>query len=645
MLNPGLLAFPEAVAVGASSLSPSSGISNSFPSLILHSLPSSNLTGLPSASVFQGNSFSCPQQSTQTREANLTTASLAPIISPCSLSSKAQNSTPLCSFDVLSLNPAADSHPNKNGGQDEKPKLQSYGLQRGLEWKIVGVTSLSESFPKGMLIQSAAVTHNNQQQESPDVQQMPERSTSSRTAPGAVSPKGNEQWTIVGVTSLDQAVGFTGTLPLISSPTTLVSQTSAKTPAEPPTQEIYDTNSVGGGGVDAGVPLLPGDPSALCCQWKIAGITTLPVPTVITAPQANLPNSAVPQLVEDSPGSKASPYRVEEGPKWKVVGMTSISSEKLGDAPASPVPLVTMAAAGPLVSVPAAPASAVGEGAWKVVGVVPLPQTACAPNSQLASQSSGIVSCDPSCAPCSTLTSRKILPTTDMPKEVKALPHPLSFLKNCSNHFRNAVLKKNTVSTMLELKRAYEKRCRLGNKANPLFCQESSSQAANSQRCKGQCITDSFVSADDRTVLSELYHSQMLDQSQSTNHSESREPTGSYSEMTKQSPVSENQMPKSHEERGSLLGSSKHARQEQASSDDAEMLYDQWRVFKSEGNELVMAANGEGDGVHLAAVDPWGVCTDEDLDEIAEMMAERADKTPPSSSRKRKLSTPRKMVQ
>ena len=507
-------------------------------------------------------------------------------------------------------------------------------------------------------------------------------------------------------------------------------------------------------------------------DWKIAGITTMQVSAGTVAANGSETASVAPIAAPTSPAIPSVPVTsAADMPEWKVVCVTSLNSPPANPptviaSTLTPIPVI-MAAATPLVTVPMPQVVIARDNGWKVVGMVPLPQSGQAtselcnhsdavaasklqPSSLVseppgqaqnntwasnllhqaldsAAQSSGSTSVAqfPSNTniaqfPSSTSvkqfprntgatqfptsrsvqqfasrmtqqrwvsskltrnTHNRVWPPNVLPQQREDSNHPLSFLKNCSNQFRNAVLKKNTVSTMLKLKRAFQNKsdddkmltfwsrkkvyalnkqsrqrmtlsgCRhvLKSVSHDDGLRENSDTSHTSQfphritdaeqlynSCpesnKPVSPTGSLVAvaADDRVVLSSVYRAQTESQNSDTAPGNGNSST-SFSHLCGSSQDTEQ------------LGlPGEHVDENSKSSLDGCL-----QAMKTEdGQGIVNKAGFDSDSVNLTTVDPWGVCTDEDLGRIAEMMSDKGrNQISHSSSRKRKLSTPRKMVQ
>ena len=311
-------------------------------------------------------------------------------------------------------------------------------------------------------------------------------------------------------------------------------------------------------------------------------------------------------------------------------------------------------------------------------------------------------------------THNRVWPAGLLPARRADAPHPLAFLKNCSSQFRNAVLKKNTVSTMLELKRAFQskgdedklvafwgrrkvyalnKQAHRRPTLSELKCEPKSSltrddvgveisdtSSRESPHFPGRTVDavpaygslpgsdrpaspegpPSDVETDDRVALSNAYRAQAESQSGDRTAGDGNSllsfshfhvcgqdggrlsvPGEGGGELSGVSLGGCLQVMKAED--SGRLGVAMEGGGERSGVSLSGCL----QVMKAEDGQAIMSMAGfDGDNVNLTTVDPWGVCTDEDLGEIAEMMSDKGEsKISHSSSRKRKLSTPRKMVQ
>ncbi|XP_076444538.1 uncharacterized protein LOC143282712 [Babylonia areolata] len=471
------------------------------------------------------------------------------------------------------------------------------------------------------------------------------------------------------------------------------------------------------------------------CEWKIAGVTTLVAP--VDASVGGGSNKA-----HRTPTDAARPVALPaitpenislaDAGEWKVVGVTSLNSTSLNCAPVvassnTNSPLV-MASAPSMVPITS---PVTKDMVWKVVGMVPLqsqgealPKETDSPaltkdqtytcsisgssaQSQSDSQESDAETPVPASAGglvrdrvkkpwmSSRVTERRRWASRCLDRREDP-SHPLGFLKNCSNQFRNAVLKRNTVSTMLELKRAYQdvgkkekllsfmeemnhlslsknlmyfalKRLRSSKKAKPksvdyddLVEQNSNGlHVSSAHQNIGQdqdylssedmdedCVTENkafcmnppistrqmsmnqstLSVTDDKLALSMAYRTQMESR---------RNDILKQMETSLSSTTSHPHCP-SQEMGGNAMPMEKYPAFSEISL----------KTIKTERQSELTIGDFDSDAVNLTVVDPWGVCTNEDLGDITEMMAEKGDnKVHQSSSRKRKLTTPRKMIQ
>ena len=750
--------------------------------------------------------------------------------------------------------PTLASENEKSCGSKE-PDV-SVGLDLGNGWKVVGLTSLAD-----LALQASSTAQPQRLEESslctPETSVQSGVNTACSNAVGVDAPgygvnsapklsaSVSGEWKIVGLTSLGAGLTPLGAhgVSEVDSVKTVVSCDNRKALVAPaqssdlsagtvspagilnqtwgPTSSASDTTS---GDLDRGIKTLPSnfqipllaDLAAGTSDWKIAGITALPVSTGAAAASGAEKASLTPVAAPTPSSLPSIPVTsATDMPEWKVVGVTSLNSPP-ANPPAvvasalAPIPVV-MAPATPLVALPVPQMMIARDDGWKVVGVVPLPQSGeaslgdhsdslaanklqpsvadCAePPSQVQNStwassllhraldsaaqfpSNTSVTQSPSrsndaqfssstnvaqfpsntsVAQCPSNTSvaqfssntsvaqfpsnisvaqlsstsatqfpnntnagqftssrntlqnfpsrttqklkvsskltrnthNRVWPPSLVPQQREDSSHPLSFLKNCSSQFRNAVLKKNTVSTMLELKRAFQKKgdnddsmvafwgrkkvCALnkqyhqkvtssGHKhasksvAHDDAARENSDTLHTSQfphRITAECEhstlpesekpaspTELLVPAetDDRVVLSSIYRAQTEAQNSDiapgNDNSCASFPHFGVSSQDADGP----HMP------GKCVGETRKA-----------SLNSCLQVMKTEDRQaIVSTAHFDSDNVNLTTVDPWGVCTDEDLGEIAEMISDKGvNKISHSSSRKRKLSTPRKMVQ
>ena len=768
----------------------------------------------------------------------------------------------------------------------------SVGLDLGNGWKVVGLTSLAD-----LALQASSTAQPQRLEESrlctPETPAQSGVNTACSNAVGVDAPgygvnsapklsaSVSGEWKIVGLTSLGAGLTPLGAhgVSEVDSVKTVVSCDNRKALAAPaqssdlsagtvspagilnqtwgPTSSASDTTS---GDLDRGIKTLPSnfqipllaDLAAGTSDWKIAGITALPVSTGAVAASGAEKASLTPAAAPTPSALPSIPVTsAADMPEWKVVGITSLNSPP-ANPPAvvasalAPIPVV-MAPATPLVALPVPQMVIARDDGWKVVGVVPLPQSGeaslgdhsdslaanklqpsvadCAePPSQVQnstrassllhraldsaaqfpsntsvtqspsrssdaqfSSSTNVAqfpsntsvaqfpsntsiaqfssntsvaqfssntsvaqfSSNTSVAQFSSNTSaaqfpsntsvaqfpsnisvaqlsstsatqfpnntnagqftssrntlqnfpsrttqklkvsskltrnthNRVWPPSLVPQQREDSSHPLSFLKNCSSQFRNAVLKKNTVSTMLELKRAFQKKgdnddsmvafwgrkkvyalnkqyhqkvTSSGHKhasksvAHDDAARENSDTLHTSQfphRITAECEystlpesekpaspTELLVPAetDDRVVLSSIYRAQTEAQNSDiapgNDNSCASFPHFGVSSQDADGP----HMP------GKCVDETRKA-----------SLNSCLQVMKTEDRQAIVSmAHFDSDNVNLTTVDPWGVCTDEDLGEIAEMISDKGgNKFSHSSSRKRKLSTPRKMVQ
>ena len=759
----------------------------------------------------------------------------------------------------------------------------SVGLDLGNGWKVVGLTSLAD-----LALQASSTAQPQQLEESslctPETPAQSGVNTACSNAVGVDAPgygvnsalklsaSVSGEWKFVGLTSLGAGLTPLGAHGVSEedSVKTVVSCDNRKALAAPaqssdlsagtvspagilnqtwgPTSSASDTTS---GDLDRGIKTLPSnfqipllaDLAAGTSDWKIAGITALPVSTGAAAASGAEKASLTPVAAPTPSSLPSIPVTsATDMPEWKVVGVTSLNSPP-ANPPAvvasalAPIPVV-MAPATPLVALPVPQMVIARDDGWKVVGVVPLPQSGeaslgdhsdslaanklqpsvadCAePPSQVQnstwassllhraldsaaqfpsntsvtqspsrsndaqfSSSTNVAqfpsntsvahfpsntsvaqfpsntsvaqfSSNTSVAQFSSNTSvaqfpsntsvaqfpsnisvaqlsstsatqfpnntnagqftssrntlqnfpsrttqklkvsskltrnthNRVWPPSLVPQQCEDSSHPLSFLKNCSSQFRNAVLKKNTVSTMLELKRAFQKKgdsddsmvafwgrkkvyalnkqyhqkvTSSGHKhasksvAHDDAARENSDTLHTSQfphritvECEHSTLPESEKPAsptellvpaetDDRVVLSSIYRAQTEAQNSDitpgNDNSCASFPHFGVSSQDADGP----HMP------GKCVGETRKA-----------SLNSCLQVMKTEDRQAIVSmAHFDSDNVNLTTVDPWGVCTDEDLGEIAEMISDKGvNKISHSSSRKRKLSTPRKMVQ
>ncbi|XP_070191432.1 uncharacterized protein [Littorina saxatilis] len=585
-----------------------------------------------------------------------------------------------------------------------------FGLDLGNGWKVVGLTSLGDATnqaSKPLAAESlgglGAVCSN------ADVSNIQGYTTN---VSSVASPLSSE-WKIVGLTSLSNSTStevtasssILGDDEKTAASPIKISHFSAGIPASACIsshnsglaghQSCQGADTTGPVHTDRALPSLV-NLAAGNSEWKIAGITTLPVHSGALTASSGMGNDTT-STHADTPNPSVIPMTsAADTSQWKVVGLTSLSSPPPPPpppAPIAPVPVV-MATASPLVAMPM-PSMVMGsDEGWKVVGIMPLPQNeeASAPSLGKSQRENAAQGSDAGMKPTGTAlnetwnshlmhraldkavdlsansntaqvphssslvrprpssmltrnTHNRVWPTLPTPKKREDPNHPLSFLKNCSRHFRNTVLKKNTVSTMLELKRAFQSQGEeekmvtfLGKKKvftldkhghkQELFSPHRHDSRPSCHSEKGnQNLEQSamFSGPDDKTVLADLYRGQTEVHSAGIESADSCVFEGS----AVTSHDSEDGHHLSHQVR-------------------AEMSLDSClRVIKAENGEEVMSIGAfDSDNVNLTNVDPWGVCTDEDLGQIAEMMSDRGEnKISHSSSRKRKLSTPRKMVQ
>lgn len=453
-------------------------------------------------------------------------------------------------------------------------------------------------------------------------------------------------------------------------------------------------------------------------NWKVAGIATLPHSTDNAAYMAHqvsiekeIPNLSSAQLTE-LPGSNdstvanvepvcsqtASAIRVpfeasNTDLEWTVVGVTTMESGCSRQqaptfvSPLTPIPVLMASSSLPSLG-------AGNDESWKVVGMVsleePLQQSTVSDLSVCSVTSNGSSGVSNSdfvgslqqsfkAAPAPrNYTCTENGPTGQVSSSLKSMldsdnkgndpNHPLAFLKNCSSHFRNAVLKKNTVSTMLKLKRVVQKSGEderlirfLGckkvftfhnkdhkrifslhgqGKSEREYCeskqenQEVCSPLDKAQRTyhfvgisdinlesEHQCFEDV---EDDRVVLADCYTRQ-LEASRSDSKSKQSSPDRCVVEMS-----------------WGIDGPRK---------DQGHVLFtmSESNTFSAEVGSLQSVSHVSSltnGGLSLPVVDPWGLCSDKDLGEIAQMISVKEEhKSSCSSSRKRKLSIPRKMIQ
>lgn len=491
--------------------------------------------------------------------------------------------------------------------------IQNSDAQVGFDlangWKVVGLTSVMDGLPGQPSSSQASVLAG-----SPPV---------NSTASNMASTSDSTQWKIVGLTSLNTTANSGVSDPasvvppvcLIGSSNTSSSAVLAQNSEAPAAMLHHDVQSVGTASTLNKLNLSGGD-------WKIAGITTLPIPPV---PAVGLPTELAESSADETVGSTC------EEPKWRVVGVTSLPSHLTEKASshqvetAAEINASTSSVSSSVLSTSTNLTPLVGEGGWKVVGVVPLPPGG---DSPLPKNTQPQENCEEPRASdllSQTKTSTKLIQilqsSATHKKENKKL-HPLSFLPNCSNQFRNAILKKNTVSTMLELKRAYQQKMRREGKLfvpapSSLNIPSGQDKPLTHHKLQKEAGFLSSVETDDRLVLSKHYRSQMVCNTR-------QEALG----MQNKTNVS------------LLCHKGEEAGYEHTGEQDS------WPVYCAERGELVMSDSGSSsDGVNLTAVDPWGVCTDDDMDDVADMMADKESRSVQSSSRKRKLTTPRKMIQ
>ena len=733
--------------------------------------------------------------------------------------------------------PTLASESEKSCGSKE-PDV-SVGLDLGNGWKVVGLTSLAD-----LALQASSTVQPQRLEESslctPETPAQSGVNTACSSAAGVDAPgygansapklsaSVSGEWKIVGLTSLGAGLTPLGAhgVSEVDSVKTVVSCDNRMALAAPaqqssdlsagtvspagilnqtwgPTSSASDTTS---GDLDRGIKTLPSnfqipllaDLAAGTSDWKIAGITALPVSTGAAAASGAEKASMTPVAAPTPSTLPSIPVTsAADMPEWKVVGVTSLNSPP-ANPPAvvasalAPIPVV-MAPATPLVALPVPQMVIARDDGWKVVGVVPLPQSGetslgdhsdslaanklqppvadrAEPPSQVQNStwassllhraldsaaqfpsntsvtqspsrssdaqfssstnvaqfpSNTSVAQFPSNTSVAQLSStsatqlpnntnaaqfassrntlqnfpsrttqklkvsskltrnthNRVWPPSLVPQQREDSSHPLSFLKNCSSQFRNAVLKKNTVSTMLELKRAFQKKgdnddsmvafwgrkkvyalnkqyhqkvTSSGHKhasksvAHDDAARENSDTLHTSRfphRITAECAYSTLpesekpasptgllvpAETDDRVVLSSIYRAQTEAQNSDTtpgnDNSCASFPHFGVSSQDAEGP----HMP------GECVDETRKA-----------SLNSCLQVMKTEDRQAIVSmAHFDSDNVNLTTVDPWGVCTDEDLGDIAEMISDKGgNKISHSSSRKRKLSTPRKMVQ
>ncbi|KAK7497175.1 hypothetical protein BaRGS_00011469 [Batillaria attramentaria] len=625
MLQPALASFPAAMTLATATLS--SGQSGLYQSLVLPQISmESPITVSSSAGVCTLSTSalqSCTVGSTPGGIPSSLFSVLVPEVSRLSTApgfGECSRRIPSCNVTASQWTaPGAVMHNNTTRQNPSAASEVQTGLDLGNGWKVVGLTPLIETLPQqpeslptpspGFVSPSNPVSSVNQ---------------SNSSTPSSTD---SEQWKIVGLTSLNPGVGIgAADTPSAVRPvclfgpqdiaTSTVGTRLMEAPARAPLCGLQNLH-----------PKPTSESTLKTCDWKIAGITTLPIPPI---PAVSLQSAKPPETAESSTSgqkcSESSSASSEE-PKWRVVGVTALPPP-LPDKPTSLAAPVSVAAmATPVSTSTEGLTPLVGDGGWKVVGVVPLPQggdvsvcknTPCQEECHVASVKMSYGN-SPSPQP---KVSQNLAEPRGTPKKENKKHHPLSFLPNCSNQFRNAILKKNTVSTMLELKRAYQQKLRREGKLLVPAPSGLNIPVSRSKLVTHLKMQDSKHSAqvetDDKAVLSELYNSQLVCE---VKQEPSAKPCDAYDSEVGQ-------------------------RREQTTEEKVSVL-ESWHVYNAERGELVMSDSGSSsDGVNLTAVDPWGVCTDDDMDDVADMMASKGEKKSlHSSSRKRKLSTPRKMVQ
>ena len=599
------------------------------------------------------------------------------------------------------------------------------GLDLGNGWKVVGLTSLSDL--------AAQVSAQAQQVPIPTASMFgteltPAGSGTDSTGTdggGGLSGSGctldaaslSGEWKVVGLTSLNPDCTTTprdqeSSISVHNVDTSDGRAVSSDTDNSPSVQSQNPLPSDPAKTMQKDPPLPSlADLAKGTSDWKIAGITTLPFSVSPSASSGC--RSAASDLLDPAETPDTAASASTDVAKWKVVGVTSLSStvpnpSLVVASPLTPIPVV-MAAGSPLVSLPTPPASAEGGVEWKVVGVVPLPQNGdVVPDSSGPQTASKLHNCGPAAGPESKVQgnnlesevehetgyslqespSKRIMHTTEeshhltqsgksgsqpSPGIPKDSGHPLAFLKNCSKQLRNAVLKKNTVSTMLELKRALhstdaeDKLMTVLGGRNLFSVKKQEDQ--NAMFCGASHTSNSVTQVDDEFQQSGMSHvfpsshdltqrrtavlnahsgsSEQLSTNQMMESLETDDRLALSNAYRAQMVFKEEVIPDSSNNfcMSHFYSSSQNSAQDCVPSEISQTS-SCVKMIKTEDGQSMMSLSGfVSDSVNLTNVDPWGVCTDEDLGEIAEMMSEKGEnRIFHSSSRKRKLTTPRKMV-
>ncbi|KAL8613710.1 hypothetical protein ACOMHN_029802 [Nucella lapillus] len=638
-------------------------------------------------------------------------------------------------------------------GSEQDPKQPASGLPLGLDlghgWKVVGLTSLADlplqtstQIPQSISVDSSR-SGSGTQDTSSLINPLSETASLNKSgctvnAPPILSTPVPGEWKVVGLTSLNtgnsDVLCNSKTATLSDQSSTLSdyvprpdgNMDSSENDARAKGNEQSEQSNLGNNPINTNL-FLPSlaDVAAGTSDWKIAGVTTL-VPSVDAAFESDKPHTSHTDMVRPVlPPVTAPEVSLADAAKWKVVGVTSLTSPSTNSAPVvassnTQSPLI-LPSVPPVVPMPISP-SADKEMVWKVVGMVPLqPQGETSPQDAEPSVTHGEQSCSISESDAQIQSYRRESKfESQTPVSSKCLEdsvrkagmsskgtegrkwvsrcldrredpsHPLGFLKNCSNQFRNAVLKRNTVSTMLELKRAYqdmhkkEKLLNFMEGMNHLTLSKNLMYFALKRLSKSRSKSvdyDDFMEQNSGGLDFSPPHQNLnlrdsvQDSSSDTDDemfctSYPRSPKQMFMNQSTPSAVADDKLALSmayevqmKSERKDMLKRKdipflstpphpqihgEESRENRAPTLKHPMFADD--AFKSEttdDRQSVMNSGGyDNDAVNLTNIDPWGVCTSDDLGDIAEMVTEKEEsRIHHSSSRKRKLTTPRKMIQ